>query len=234
MDALTLTTEMRPKGETGKGPARRLRARGLVPGVFYGPGAEPVSIAVAPKALTQVLSTPHRRNALLKLSIDGQEHLAMVKELQVHPITRAPLHLDLYKVSLEREIHVMVPFVTEGKAKGTVDGGEVNVIYRNLPVRATPDKIPPVITVDVTNMELNSHLSTKDLQLPPGVTVAFEPDRHIVTCAEPRKIAAEEEEAAAAAAAATPGAEGAAPAAAGAAAPAAAAPAAGGKAPAKG
>jgi large subunit ribosomal protein L25 len=157
----------------------------------------------------------------------------MVKELQVHPITRAPLHLDLYKVSLEREIDVFVPFVTEGRAKGVIDGGEVNVIYRDLPVRTTPDNIPAVITVDVTNMELNSHISTKDLQLPAGVVVTFEPDRHIVVCAEPRKLAPEEEEGAAAgAAAAAPGAEGAAaPAAAGAA---AAAPAAGGKAPAKG
>jgi large subunit ribosomal protein L25 len=231
MDALTLTTETRVKGETGKGPARRLRARGLVPGVFYGPGAEPLGIAVAPKALTQALSTPHRRNALLKLNIAGQEHLAMVKELQVHPITRAPLHLDLYKVSLDREIEVRVPFVAEGKAKGVVDGGEVNVIYRDLPVRTTPDKIPAIITVDVTNMELNSHISTKDLTLPEGVRVALDAERHVVTCAEPRKLAPEEEEAAAAGAAA-PGAEGAAPAAGGAAP--AAAPAAGGKAPAKG
>jgi large subunit ribosomal protein L25 len=209
-----------------------LRARGLVPGVFYGPGAEPIGIAVAPKALTQVLSTPHRRNALLKLNIAGQEHLAMVKELQVHPITRAPLHLDLYKVSLDREIAVWVPFVAEGKAKGIIDGGEVNVIYRDLPVRTTPDKIPAVITVDVTNLELNSHISTKELSVPEGVTIALDPERHVVTCAEPRKLP-EEEEAAPAGAAAAPGAEGAAPAAAGGAAP-AAAPAAGGKAPGKG
>jgi large subunit ribosomal protein L25 len=230
MDALTLTTETRVKGETGKGPARRLRARGLVPGVFYGPGAEPIGIAVAPKALSQALSTPHRRNALLKLNIAGQEHLAMVKELQVHPITRAPLHLDLYKVTLDREIEVWVPFVAEGKAKGIIDGGEVNVIYRDLPVRTTPDKIPAVITVDVTNLELNSHVSTKELSVPEGVKVLLDPERHVVTCAEPRKLAPEEEEGAAAGAAA-PGAEGA-PAAAGAAP--AAAPAAGGKAPAKG
>ena len=118
MDALTLTTETRVKGETGKGPARRLRARGLVPGVFYGPGAEPIGIAVAPKALTQVLSTPHRRNALLKLNIAGQEHLAMVKELQVHPVTRAPLHLDLYKVSLDREIEVVGAVRGRGPRQG--------------------------------------------------------------------------------------------------------------------
>ena len=222
MEAHTLETETRAKGETGRGPARRLRARGMVPAIFYGPDAQPTGIAVSPKSLTHALSTPHRRNALLKLSVDGQEHLAMVKELQVHPVTRALLHVDLYKVSLDRPVEAMVPFVTEGRAKGVIAGGEVNVVYRDLPVRTVPDKIPALITVDVTDLELNQHISTKELVLPEGVEVMLPSDRHLVTCAEPRKQAAEEE--------AAPGAAVAAGTETAAAAPAAAA----GKAPAKG
>jgi large subunit ribosomal protein L25 len=199
MDALTLTTETRVQGETGKGAARRLRARGLVPGVFYGPGAPAVGIAVAPKSLAQALGTAHRRNALLKLQIGGQDHLAMVKEVQVHPVTRAVLHIDFYKVSLEREVVANVPFIAEGRAKGVIAGGEVNVIFRELPVRTTPDKIPAVIKVDVTPMELNTTLRTKDLTLPEGVVVTMDAERNLVTCAEPRKRPTEEEEAAAAA-----------------------------------
>jgi large subunit ribosomal protein L25 len=93
MEPLTLTIENRT--ETGKGAARRLRARGLVPGVFYGPGAEAVRLAATPKALAQALATPNRRNALLKLNVAGQEQLAMVKEVQVHPLTRQILHFVL-------------------------------------------------------------------------------------------------------------------------------------------
>jgi large subunit ribosomal protein L25 len=201
MEPLTLTTENRT--ETGKGAARRLRARGLVPGVFYGPGAEPVGLAATPKALAQALATPNRRNALLKLNVAGQEQLAMIKEVQVHPLTRLILHFDLYKVELDRPVVVPVPFATEGRAKGVIAGGEITAVFRDLPVRTTPDKIPPVIRVDVTNMELGDTFRVKDLQLPEGVEVTLEPERNLISCAEPRKRPEEE--------AAVPGAEGAAP-----------------------
>jgi large subunit ribosomal protein L25 len=202
MEPLMLTTEIR--GETGKGAARRLRARGLIPGVFYGKGAEAVGVAITPKALTAALSSPHRRNALLQLEIGGQKHLAMLKELQVQPVTRAVVHVDLYKVQLDQPVLANIPFVTEGRAKGVVAGGELNIIYRELPVRTTPDKIPAAIKVDVTNMALGDAIRTKDLQLPAGVEVTFDPERSLVTCAEPRKLRPEDEEGAAGA---TPGAE---------------------------
>jgi large subunit ribosomal protein L25 len=207
MEPLMLTTENRT--ETGKGAARRLRARGLVPGVFYGPAAEPVGLAATPKALSQALSTPNRRNTLLKLEIAGQEQLAMLKEVQVHPITRQVVHFDLYKVDLDRPVVVPVPFATEGRAKGVIAGGEVTVVFRDLPVRTTPDKIPAVIRVDVTHMELGDTFRVKNLQLPEGVEVTLEPERNLISCAEPRKRPEEED------AAAVPGAEGAAAAAAG-------------------
>src|SRR5688572_30498441 len=99
MEPLMFTTEKR--AGKGKGPARRLRARGLVPGVFYGPGGEPVQIAAAPKELAHALATPHRRNALLRIAVDGKEQLAMIKELQIHPLTREIRHFDLYRVELD-------------------------------------------------------------------------------------------------------------------------------------
>jgi large subunit ribosomal protein L25 len=211
MEPQTLTIENRTS--TGKGEARRLRARGLVPGVFYGPGAEPVRIAATPKALTVALSQPNRRNTLLKLDVNGVPHLAMIKEVQVHPLTRQILHFDVYKVELDRKVVVPVPFAVEGRAKGVIAGGEVTVVFRDLPVRTTPDNIPPIIKVDVTHMELGDTFRVKNLQLPEGVEVTLEPERNLISCAEPRKRPEEEE---AAAAAAAPGAEGAAPAAPGA------------------
>lgn len=191
MEALKLATESRT--ETGKTANRRARAAGLIPGVFYGPSVKPQNVSVAPKALSAALSTPHRRNVLLQLSVDGQPRYAMVKEVQVHPVTRAVRHVDFYEVALDRPINTRVPFLTEGRAKGVIAGGELNVIYRDLPVRATPDKIPAQITVDVTNMALGEFLHTKQLTLPEGVEVTLEPERSLVSCLEPRKRPAEEE-----------------------------------------
>lgn len=192
MEPLALTTE--PRADIGKGAARRLRAKGLIPGVFYGRGKEAVGVAVAPKPLIHALSSPQRRNALLKLEVGGEQHLCMIKELQVHPVTRAVLHVDLYKVTLDQKVLARVPFVAEGRAKGVVAGGEINVIYRDLPVRSTPDKIPALIKVDVTNMELGDYVRTQDLQLPEGVEVTMDPERNLISCAEPRKRPPEEEE----------------------------------------
>lgn len=211
MEPVSLTIEAR--SGTGKGEARKLRARGLVPGVFYGPGAQPVGVAVTPKALTQALTTAHRRNALLRFDLDGQQHLAMVKEVQVHPVTRQVRHFDLYKVALDRPVQTRVPLLTEGRAKGVIAGGEISVVFRELPVRSTPDKVPAMIQVDVTNMELGDAIKVKDLKLPEGVEIALPSERNLISCAEPRKRPVEEEGA--------PGAEGAA--AAGGAAPAASA-----------
>jgi large subunit ribosomal protein L25 len=194
MEPVTLAIEERTG--TGKGDARKLRAKGLVPGVFYGPGASPVAVAATPKALTQVLTTAHRRNALLRFDLGGKQHLAMVKEVQVHPVTRQVRHFDLYEVSLDRQVAARVPVLTEGRAKGVIAGGEVNVVFRELPVRAAPNKLPAMITVDVTNMELGDVLKVKDLKLPEGLEVTMPAERNVVTCAEPRKQKAEEEVAA--------------------------------------
>ncbi|HKU37920.1 MAG TPA: 50S ribosomal protein L25, partial [Polyangiales bacterium] len=83
---------------TGKNAARQLRARGLVPAVFYGPSTSPAGIAVSPKELIAALSTPHGRNAVITLNVAGKPELAMVQDLQIHPVTRKPLHVDFYRV----------------------------------------------------------------------------------------------------------------------------------------
>jgi large subunit ribosomal protein L25 len=198
MEPLVLPTE--PRTTKGKSAARQLRAKGLAPAVFYGAGIAPVSLAVAPKALVKILTTAYRRNQLIELDVGGQKQLAMVKELQVHPVTRAIEHVDLYKVDLAKPINTEVPFLTEGRAKGVVGGGELYVNFRALPVRCIPHNIPELIKVDVTNMELGDTMRAKDLVLPKGVEILLDAERSIVSCAEPRKIKTEEEEAAEAAA----------------------------------
>ncbi len=195
MQSQTIATEIR--NSRGKSAARQLRAKGQVPAVFYGIGTEPIALAISPKELATALSTDKRRNAVLELSINGQKQLAMVKELQVHPVTREVLHADLYRVSLDSQITTAVPLRALGKAKGVVAGGELYVLYRDLPVRTTPDKIPSVIEVDVSNMELGDTLHVRELQLPAGVSIALPPEHSVISCAEQRKRQEEETDAAA-------------------------------------
>jgi large subunit ribosomal protein L25 len=197
----TLTAE--PREQTGKGAARQLRIRGQVPAVYYGPGHEPTGLSVQPKELIAALSTPQGRNALLTLTIGGKDELAMVQDLQIHPVTRKPVHVDFYRVNPDRKIERLVSFATEGRAKGVVAGGELIVIYRDLPLRAKPGQFPARVTVDVTNLEIGDHVKVKDLQLPEGVEAVLPAERSVVSCVTLRKRKEDED---AAAAAATPGA----------------------------
>ncbi len=213
MQTRPVTTEVRE--QTGKGAARQLRARGLVPAVYYGPGFAPKGLAVSPKDLTAALSTEHGRNIVIELKQGDKTELAMVQELQVHPVTRRPVHVDFYKIDPELVIQREVALVAEGKAKGVVAGGELIVIYRSLPLRAKPGQFPARVVVDVTNLEIGDHVLVKDVALPAGVTAALPAERNVISCVTMRKRMEEEE-------APAPGAAAAAPAAAAAAAPAAA------------
>jgi large subunit ribosomal protein L25 len=195
MSTQTLAAETRQ--QTGKGAARQLRSKGLVPAVYYGPGHEPVGLAVSPKELTAALSTAHGRNALITLSISGKTELAMVQDLQVHPVTRKPVHVDFYRVDTTQTIERNVPFVAEGRAKGVVAGGELAVVYRALPLVAKPGTFPAKITADVTNLDIGDHIKVKELTLPEGVSVALPSERNVVSCVTMRKRKEEEEAAAA-------------------------------------
>jgi large subunit ribosomal protein L25 len=224
MEIQTLQAEVRPGG--GKGPARQLRSKGLIPAVFYGPGTEPTSIAVNPKELRKALSTEFGRNQVVELAFGAKKELAVVREVQIHPLEREVIHADFYRVELDREIEQKVPFETKGKAAGVAAGGLLRIIFRELPVRCSPNKVPAKIVVDVTALELHEAIHTRDLTLPEGVVVTLPADRSLVAVVSEDKRGGDEEAAAAAGAAA--------PAAAGKAAPAAgkAAPAAGKAAPA--
>ncbi len=204
MDKQTLQAEVRE--ERGKGPARRLRARGMIPAVFYGPGLSPTPIAVSPKELVKALTTDLRRNVLFALAIDGREEIAMIKALDLDPLTQELLHADFYRIDPERTVLVHVPFATTGRSIGVQKGAELSVVFRDLPVRARPGHIPAVIEVDVTSMDLNDVIEVKDLSLPEGVSVVLPPTRTLVIVAAERKKGDEEAEGegAAATAAAAP------------------------------
>jgi large subunit ribosomal protein L25 len=201
METTTLQAEVR--AGRGKGPARRLRAQGKVPGVFYGPGLEPTPLTLSPKELTKALRGERGRNVVFKLSLNGKDELAMVKEVTTDPVTQELLHIDLYRILEDKVLEVNVPFRTYGRSVGVVQGGVLNVTRRVLPLRTTPANIPVSIAVDVTHLALKDTISVEDIKLPEGVECSLNPKLTLVIILEPRKAtAAEAEEDAAAAAAA--------------------------------
>ena len=217
----------------GKGPARRLRAEGLIPAVVYGQKRDPTHIAVDPAAIEQAIATPHKFNTLLTLQLDGAEKRVLFQDWEVDPVSRKLLHADFLEVDMGKPVKVPVPIVTTGKAEGVIAGGILNVSAHEIVVEAMPDRIPVQIEVDVTALKIGGSIHIADVKAPEGVKVRFATNFTVAVVTAPEK----EEVVAAPAAvpgavpvegapAAAPGAAGAAPAAAG------AAPAAGAAAPA--
>jgi large subunit ribosomal protein L25 len=233
MDIIKLEATIRSVG--GKASARRIRHAGQVPAVAYGKELASVSLAISPKGLSDVLKSQLGQNSVVELGIDGGKRItALLREYTVHPVTREILHADFVEIKLDQPVDVEVPFECKGKAAGVVLGGILRQVYRRLPIRCLPEKIPTIIEHDVTALNLGDHVKVSDLALPPGVTVRLPSDQTVAGVVAPEKERPEEAEGAvpgaAAPGAAAPAAGAAAPAAAGgSAAPAAAAAAAGGK-----
>ncbi|WP_394849291.1 50S ribosomal protein L25 [Pendulispora brunnea] len=193
----------------GKGEAKRLRRSGQVPAVAYGKTLAATPIAVAPKEVINILKSEHGKNTVIRVQVAGSERLVMIRDYSYHPVRRDLEHVDFVEVKLDEEIDVDIPLFTTGKAEGVVKGGILRQVYRTLPVRCRPDRIPLKIEVDVTSLELNGHISTQQLQLAEGVSVRLPAEQTLVSVVAPEKDRSAEE-----AAAAAPGAAGAAPAAA--------------------
>jgi large subunit ribosomal protein L25 len=179
MEPKTLSAEVRE--QSGKGPARQLRARGLIPAIFYGPGTDPVKLQVSPKDLSRALGGAFGRNQLLELAIgDGEKKLAVVRDLEVEPVSRNILHADFYAVSRERVIQTKVPFETKGRAIGVQKGAAMRKLFRELPVRALPQDVPAAIVHDVAPLDLGAVVKVEDLSLPEGVEVTYPANRRVL------------------------------------------------------
>jgi large subunit ribosomal protein L25 len=205
------------RSEKGKGPARRLRIEGKIPAVAYGKKLEATQLAVSPKELRAVLATSHGKNSVVELVVEGKSAItAMVREYAHHPVSREIIHADFIQVDLNEPVDVNVPLKMTGKAKGIITGGIVQQVFRQLPVRCLPNKIPVLVEMDVTELDMGDSLKVSQLTLPEGVTVRLSPEQTLVSVVAPEKKSEAEEaaDAAKAAAKAAPAAGAAAPAAA--------------------
>jgi large subunit ribosomal protein L25 len=208
----TSTLEVQSRDNSGKGAARTLRAKKLIPAVVYGKHMEkPAHIAVDPKAVRTAISTPHKFNTLITMKLGGTSYLVLLKDYQVEPVSREMLHADFMAVRENEPVKVKVPLVLTGRAEGVANGGLLTQARRDLEVYALPRAIPEKIEADVTHMKIATALHINDVKMPEGVTVKTNVNYTLATVSAPE--AAEAAPAAAAAVAAAPAAGAAKPAA---------------------
>jgi len=179
---------------TGKGSARKLRAAGKVPGVVYGRGGDPILITADARELFHVLHTEAGMNVLVELGVDGDELLAMPREIQRDHLRGQFKHVDFLRIARDVKVTVEVPVHIVGDSEGVRTGGVVEHHLWNLHVECLPQDVPASIEADITHVALNDSLKVADLRLPRTLTVLTDPEEIVVSVVPPQVLRVEEEE----------------------------------------
>jgi large subunit ribosomal protein L25 len=185
--AKTVALEAQLRGAAGKGAARRERRAGTVLGVIYGNKETPVSISMNERAFMKMLDS-HFFTHLFEINVDGTVHTAVARDLQVHPVTDRPLHVDFLRVTGDAVVTVMVPveFVGQDKSPGLKRGGVLNIVRHEVEMRALWNNIPDKITVDLSAANVGDSLHISAVKLPKGATpVITDRDFTIATLVTP-------------------------------------------------
>lgn len=186
-----MTIEVQRREELGKNANRRARAAGMIPAVVYGGGRESAAVQVNRRTFLELFRGSHgvdqSKILLLKLADTGQERHAMIRDLQIDPISRQVVHIDFQRVLMDQRVRVTVPIEIKGTAYGVkTEGGVLDFVVREVHVECLPGDIPPHIDLDVTNLHVGHHIEAGKLQLPEGVTLLDEPERVIVALGHSR------------------------------------------------
>lgn len=193
-----------PRTAVRRGPTKKLRSEGKIPAVIYGRKTQPQTLEISFKELDTLLKHSASENVLVDLTIAGDarpKRLALVQEVQHHPLSRGILHVDLHEVAEDERVTVTVPVESTGEPLGVkVGGGVLEHVLFKVKVRALPKDLPEILLVDVSHLELGKAVHIGEIAPPAGVEVLGEKKQVVLAVAAPKA----EEEAPAAAEGAAP------------------------------
>lgn len=186
-----------PRSQVQRAEVKKLRASGRVPATIYGRQAKPQNLEINAKEISDLIHHSVSENLLVDLSVENDarsKRLALVQEIQHHPLDGKVLHVDFHEISADEKVTVQVPVETTGEAVGVKTGGGVleHVLFK-LKVRCLPKDLPEQIIVDVTSLEIGQSIHLGNVKTPEGVEILGDKHITVVAVAAPR---AEEEVAA--------------------------------------
>ena len=200
-EQLTLSAETRERA--GKGASRALRDQGRVPAVVYGEKQEPLSIHIEEKNLVKILNTGHFMNSVVMIDVGGSQTRTLPKDVQFHPVTDRPMHVDFLRIAEHATVTVHVPihFINEEQSPGLKRGGVLNAVRHDLELVCDAAEIPDEVVINLAGLEIGDSLHISQVTLPEGTKSAItDEDFTVATIVAPSGVKAEAAEAAAAAA----------------------------------
>jgi large subunit ribosomal protein L25 len=176
------------RNQAGKGVARRLRMQGQLPAVLYGNGAT-VALAFTVKDLVRIQQSEAGENAIVELTLEGAEAetcQAILREVQIHPLHRTPLHADFYRVDMTRTLHVTVPieFVNIPQDRLKTANVSLHPLRHDIVIACLPGAIPDSIAVDLQTLQVGTAFKAGDIVLPQGLELVIDGEEPVVTTTE--------------------------------------------------
>ena len=168
----------------GTSSARRIRLKDQIPAILYHSGLDAISLSVDKKELYKALKTGQ---VIFEVIVKDKNQFVLVKDVQYHPVNDNIMHIDFQKVKEDEKISLEVPLRVTGEAEGVQVGGILVQIINTITVKCKPTTIPEALIIDVTDLELNSSLSVKDIQLAADVEIITAEDLAVVSVQEPKK-----------------------------------------------
>jgi large subunit ribosomal protein L25 len=194
-DQLTLPAE--PRERAGKGASRALRREGRVPAVIYGDKKDPISVHVEEKLLAKMLSTGHFMNTVVMVDADGASHRTLPKDVQFHPVSSRPIHVDFLRIGKNSQVQVNIPvrFTDDEEAPGIKRGGVLNVVRHELELMCDAARIPDEIVISLKGLDIGDAVHISSVALPEGSkSVIDDRDFTIATVVAPSAMKSEESE----------------------------------------
>ena len=183
----TLEIQVDPREKKRKRDAKRLRRSGKIPGILYGPKTAATAVALDKREFSSRVADLEGSH-LVRLKSESAalaDKVALVKDMQYHPISGDVIHTDLYEVDLTAKITVNVPLHFVGKAEGVVRGGILQPIVREVEVECLPLDIPAYFAVDVSRLDIGDSVHIEELSMPEGVTAIYETNLALVAVVPP-------------------------------------------------
>jgi large subunit ribosomal protein L25 len=186
-----VTIEAEARARAGKGAARATRRMGKVPGVIYGARQAPSLIALEPRAVLRELQRPGWQSRLFEIKTNGDATRALIRDVQFHPVTDAPEHVDFQRLAPGERIRVSVPvhFDNEGLSPGLKRGGVLNVIRHTVEVYTEPEHIPEQFTANLADLDFNDAVRWEDLKGTENTRSVIDRNFVVATVAPPTKQA---------------------------------------------
>jgi large subunit ribosomal protein L25 len=201
-EQLTLPAEARDRA--GKGASRALRRDGRVPAVIYGDKKEPIAVHLEEKLLVKVMSNGHFMNTVVMVDIAGKANRTLPKDVQFHPVTSRPIHVDFLRIGEHSQLTVAIPvrFEDEEESPGIKRGGVLNVVRHELELVCDAASIPDEIHISLAGLDIGDSIHISAVKLPEGTKSAIDDrDFTVATLVAPSAMKSEADDAAAAAAA---------------------------------